>query len=250
MKLYEYSSMLTTLLDIPSYPDISLNGVQIGAEDRTVRKVAFAVDASLHSIREAVESGADALVVHHGLFWGSPIAIDGDHYRRVKCAMDGSLMVFAAHIPLDAHPKYGNNAVIAERLGLEDREGFGEWKGKSIGFKGKLPAPMTMGEISERLGFEDNVVRTIIAEGKDAFSSVAIVSGAGSSDVGDAIEAGVDLLITGEIKHDVYWRAKEAGLSVLAGGHYRSETFGVKALMEFTSTLGIETLFIEGETGL
>ena len=86
--------------------------------------------------------------------------------------------------------------------------------------------------------------------GKKGFRSLAIVSGAGSSDVEDAIKAGVDLFITGEIKHDVYWSAVESGLSVLAGGHYRSEVFGVSALKGYTNHLGIDTVFIEGDTGL
>lgn len=249
MTLYEYSTHLSSLLDISSFPDISLNGVQIGAEDRELKKVAFAVDASLHSIREAVKEKADILVVHHGLFWGYPIAIDGDHYRRVKEAIEGGLMLYAAHIPLDAHPIYGNNAMIASILSLEEKEGFGEWKGNTIGVKGMLPKEMDADEIATALGFTGPGLR-MIDGGKKSFRSVAIVSGAGSSDVEDAIKAGVDLFITGEIKHDVYWSAVESGLSVLAGGHYRSEVFGVSALKEYTSRHGIDTVFIEGDTGL
>ena len=158
-------------------------------------------------------------------------------------------MLYAAHIPLDAHPIYGNNAMIASILSLEEKEGFGEWKGKTIGVKGMLPKEMDADEIATALGFTGPGLR-MIDGGKKSFRSVAIVSGAGSSDVEDAIKAGVDLFITGEIKHDVYWSAVESGLSVLAGGHYRSEVFGVSALKGYTNHLGIDTVFIEGDTGL
>ena len=112
-----------------------------------------------------------------------------------------------------------------------------------------LPKEMDADEIATALGFTKPGLR-MIDGGKKSFRSVAIVSGAGSSDVEDAIKAGVDLFITGEIKHDVYWSAVESGLSVLAGGHYRSEVFGVSALKEYTNHLGIDTVFIEGDTGL
>ena len=111
MLVKEYADELSKRLMIDSFPfDISLNGVQIGAPDRELGKAAFAVDASFDTIDRAVEGGADVLVVHHGLFWGSPIPITDAHYRRIRRAIDGGLTLFAVHLPLDAHPMYGNNA--------------------------------------------------------------------------------------------------------------------------------------------
>lgn len=249
MTIKEYVSELETLLDISSYSDISLNGIQIDTEDRELKKVGFAVDACYETIDEAVKNNCDILVVHHGLFWGSPLAITSSHYNRVKRALDGGLLLFAAHIPLDANIPYGNNAQIAISLGMKEFDGFGEWKGKLIGLKGKLPFPMTIEEIKALLEVKHSVF--INGNGKEKIESVAIVSGSGSSDTEDAIESGVDLFITGEIHHEVYHQAMENGLSVLAFGHYDSETFGVKALKRMTEKrYNVETTFIDVETGL
>ena len=249
MKIYEYADEMSSLLSIPSFKDISLNGVQIGCTDREIRKVAFAVDACFDTIDRAVTAGADVLVVHHGLFWGRPLAIDGAHYERVKRAIEGDMMLFAAHIPLDANIPYGNNAQIALTLGMKEFDGFGEWEGKLIGVKGSLPFPMTVEEIMLLLRAEDPVV--IPGCRKEKIEKVAIVSGSGSSDLCDAIREEVDLFITGEVHHEVYHEAMENGLSVLAFGHYRSEVYGVKALQRLSEKkYGLETLFIESETGL
>ena len=202
MTIKEYIRELETLLDISSYSDISLNGIQIDTEDRELKKVGFAVDACYQTIDEAVKNNCDILVVHHGLFWGSPLAITSSHYNRVKRALDGGLLLFAAHIPLDANIPYGNNAQIAISLGMKEFDGFGEWKGKLIGIKGKLPFPMTIGEIKALLGVKHSVF--INGNGKEKIESVAIVSGSGSSDTEDAAKSGVDLFITGEIHHEVY----------------------------------------------
>lgn len=250
MTLKEYSSLLSKMLNISDYQDISLNGVQIDAEDREIKRAAFAVDASLSAIKRAVEWNADILVVHHGLFWGRCETITGDHYKRVSEAIKGNLMLYGVHIPLDANETYGNNAVIADLLCLEDRVGFGDWKGKEIGVEGRLREPKTLKDISETLGFDWDRVRIINPQNREKFSSLAIVSGSGSGEIDEAIDKNVELLITGEIKHDIYWKAYEAGLSVLAGGHYRTETFGVKSLMKMTEQLGIECMFIEEDTGL
>ena len=250
MTLNKYSSLLSKTLNISDFQDISLNGVQIEAGNREIKRAAFAVDASLSAIKKAVEWHSDILVVHHGLFWGHCETITGDHFKRVSEAIKGNLMLYAAHIPLDANEKYGNNAGIADALRLDNRVGFGEWKGKEIGFMGDLPEAMTLEEISICLGFDWNKVRVINPDNKDRFIKPAIVSGSGAGTIDEAIERNADLLITGEIKHDIYWKAYEAGLSVLAGGHYRSETFGVKSLMKMTEQLGIECTFIEEDTGL
>ena len=114
MTVNEFGAELYRRLSISDFPfDMSLNGFQINGPDRELRKAAFAVDASFCTIDKAAEASADILVVHHGLFWGSPIAITDAHYRRVKRAVDSSLSLFACHLPLDAHPLYGNNAQIA-----------------------------------------------------------------------------------------------------------------------------------------
>lgn len=251
MLISEFTDHLSKILDIASFDDISLNGVQIASPDREVKKVAFAVDACYKTISEAAEWGADILVVHHGLFWGRPIAIKGDHYKRVKCALDNNLTLFAAHLPLDAHMLYGNNAQMAISLGMREYDPFGYFKGKAIGVKGKLPFPMTVEEIIRLLGLDPDFSDIITDDVEKKIETVGIISGGGGSDVQDAIDQGLDLYITGEILHQNYHTAREAGISVISGGHYRTEVFGVKALERMTKRqFEIETKFIEAETGL
>ena len=129
MTVNEFGEVLCTRLAIDDFPfDISLNGFQIQGPVRELKKAAFAVDASFATIDAAAEASADILVVHHGLFWGSPIAIKDAHYRRVKRALDSGLALFACHLPLDAHPLYGNNAQMALTLGMTSFDPFGEYK--------------------------------------------------------------------------------------------------------------------------
>ena len=249
MTVKEYADYLSTVLEISSFDDYSLNGIQIGGADREIKKAAFAVDATLETITKAAESGADMLVVHHGLFWGEPIAITDNHYKRVKKALDSSLFLFAAHLPLDAHPALGNNAQMALSLGMREWDSFGYCKGKLIGVKGSLPFPMTIGEVSHLLGFDESSFS--LHGRKERAETVGIISGGGSSDVHDAIREGLDLYITGEFLHQDYSDAFESGISVLAGGHYRSELFGVKALQRMTEKeLSLDTVFIDAESGL
>ena len=249
MLISEYTKLLSDRLDIASYDDISLNGVQIESPNRELKKVAFAVDACLATIEKAIKEHADILVVHHGLFWGHPLAITGGHYKRVKSAIEGNLTLYAAHIPLDAHPVYGNNAQMAIRLGMREFDPFGTWRGKSIGVKGKLPFPMSVEEVAALLDFNPLLSDMII--NKDKVETVGIISGGAGSDVVDAIDEGLDLFITGEIGHENYHIAREAGIDVLGGGHYKSEVFGVKALQRMSEKeLGLETVFIPMETGL
>ena len=239
------------ILDISAFDDISLNGLQISMSNKEVKKVAFAVDASMDSITVAADEGADLLFVHHGLFWGSPIAISGMHYHRVKKALDNDMGLFACHIPLDAHPLYGNNAQMALRLGMTSYDPFGIVKGKYVGFKGKLPFPMTVAEISRIIGFDYEYGRRTVCCGKDMVETVGIISGGASGDVRDSIQEDLDCFITGEVEHSDFHLVKESNMNMIAGGHYRSEVFGVKAMMRYTEKeLGLESFFIDAETAL
>ncbi len=251
MTVNEYGALLYERLGIADIEDISLNGFQIKGPDKELKKAVFAVDASFDTIDAAVNASADILVVHHGLFWGSPIAIAGNHYRRVKRALDGNLSLFACHLPLDAHPLYGNNAQMAITLGMTGFDPFGLYRGRKIGYKGKLPFPMTMPEIARILGFSAESGLRMLKFGKDMIETVGIISGGAGDDVDQAIAEGLDLYITGELPHEVYSLVKESGMNVIAGGHYQSEVFGVKALQRMAEKeLGIETLFAEVPTGL
>jgi dinuclear metal center YbgI/SA1388 family protein len=216
-------------LDISSFPDPSLNGLQVeGSAD--VGKVAVAVDASLETFQKAADLGADMLIVHHGLFWGTPLAVTGAHRRRVAFLLEHGINLYAAHIPLDAHHEVGNNWGLASILGMTSLEEFGLFKGRPIGVKGLLPQPMARrllaSLVEEKLG--EPVM--MLEGGPEQVSSLGIVSGGAAWDLVTAAEQGLDAFLTGEPRHEVFHEAFERGINALFGGHYMTETVGVNLL--------------------
>lgn len=253
MRLSEFVERLSELLAIGNYAgaDMSLNGLQVGDSDSEIRKVAFAVDASLATIEEAVKQGADVLFVHHGLFWGRPIAITGRHYARVKTLLDNNMALFACHLPLDAHAEYGNNAQMALKLGLQDVEPFAFFRGVSVGCKGSFSEPLDADQIIARLGVRTNDTNYAINCKDRKFRNVGIVSGEGAGDVFQAMDDNLDLLITGESRYTVVNDCLESGIGMLCLGHYETETFGVKAIKELVEKeYGLSTCFVDIPLGL
>ncbi|MDC7242305.1 MAG: Nif3-like dinuclear metal center hexameric protein [Spirochaetales bacterium] len=238
-------------IDAMERADASMNGVQIGNSGGEIKKIAFAVDACLDTLKKASDVGADVLFVHHGLFWGRPVSISGDHYKRVKTAMDGDLVLYACHLPLDMHPEYGNNAGLAAVLGLTDVEGFGEYKGFNIGVKGRFEKPVSRDDIIPALFSDWEAGVRMLPFGPAEIKTVGIISGGGTREVSDAIAEGLDLYITGDASHQVYHESLEAGINVLFGGHYMTEITGVQSVMKKCSEeLKLETVFIDVPTGL
>lgn len=226
--------------------DISLNGLQVGDLEADVKKLAFAVDASLESIEQAAKWGADMLFVHHGLFWGRPIAITGRHYRRVKTLLDNNVALFACHLPLDAHPELGNNAQMAKKLGLQQVEPFSFFRGVHVGVKGLLPEPLTEKEVIEKLDVAITDRTLVVGNPERKIKKVGIVSGDGASDMYDALKEGLDALITGEARYTTYNDClEEPNFTLMYLGHYETEVFGVKAVLEKVAQLGLETAFLE-----
>ncbi len=253
MNIDEFDKWCRSFLEIDAMEraDASMNGVQIGNSGKEIRKAAFAVDACLETLKKASEEGADVLFVHHGLFWGRPLSVSGDHYRRVKTALDGDLALYAAHLPLDMHPEYGNNAGLASILGLKDVEGFGEYKGFEIGVKGRFETPVSRDDIIPTLFSDWESGPRMLPFGPGKIETVAIISGGGTHEVSDAIAEGMDLYITGDSSHQVYHESLEAGINVLFGGHYMTEITGVQSVMKKCSEeLKLETVFIDVPTGL
>jgi dinuclear metal center YbgI/SA1388 family protein len=246
----ELVAYLNEYLQIESFlaSDSSLNGLVVGGEDKKIGKIGYAVDACQASFAQAAEKNVDFLLVHHGLFWGVPLAVTGSHYTRLATLIRHGIDLYAAHLPLDAHPKIGNNIRIAKALDLEEIEAFSLYKGKTIGYKGILKEPKTLKEIAGELGYE----RTILLPfGKEKIRTVGIVSGGASRSVSDALSDGLDLFITGEVEHESYHVALEGGINVLGGGHYVTEIYGVKALAEhLRERFGLEAVFIANPTGL
>ena len=244
---------LLLVRDTPDYPP-ALNGVQV--EHRgPVTKIAAAVDTSARTIRAAIEAKANLLLVHHGLFWGGLQPLTGPHYARVRMLLDHDVALYSAHLPLDAHPTFGNSALLAREIGLEPSAGFARHETIDCGVRGK--GDVATSELLARLNsFAKSHGGSAIASASAPDRRTkhwAICSGAGvnADTIREAVEQGVDTLITGEGPHWSAVDAEEKGLVIIYAGHYATETLGVRALAEHLSTtFDVPWTFIDAPTGL
>jgi len=242
-------------LGLAEYADVdaSANGLQVGPDEKAVETVAFAVDGVEATAEAAAERGADLLVVHHGVSFGGIERVTGRQYGRIAPLVENDVALYAAHLPLDGHQQLGNAAGVADVIGLEDREPFGELGPVNIGQRGRLPDPVARGELAETLAAElDTGGRPVpvLDSGPETVEDVAIVTGAGADWLDEAVESGADALVIGEGKHRLYHEAREAGINVYLAGHYATETFGVRALRDIVAEWGLETTYLEHPTGL
>lgn len=252
MNLSDLVSHLGTELrisEIADYPP-ALNGLQVENAKGGATKIVAAVDASLPVMRKAVAAGADLLIVHHGLFWSGLQPWTGPVFQKMKLCHEHGLAVYSCHLPLDAHPTLGNNAQIAQALGLTAAGGFLDYKGTAIGLTAELELPLVdlVAQFQAALGGSPVHV---CGAGPAVARKIGISSGGSGSEVAAAAKAGVDTFLTGEGPHWSYTLAEELGINVLYGGHYATETFGVKALAaHIQEKFGIPWEFVDHPTGL
>lgn len=247
--LLQYIDEYLLVADHPDFPN-ALNGLQVGGPEE-VQHLAVAVDASEASIAEATARGADLLIVHHGLFWQGLTPLTGRQLRRVTPLIDKRVALYSCHLPLDGHAEVGNSALLASALGLEDLDRFGEYKGARIGWHGRFPEPVGIDGLTDRLeAVLDGPVRAV-AGGPERIDRVGVVTGGGTSMLTEAVELGLDAFVTGEGSHHTYFDAMELGVHLLFGGHYATETFGVKALgAHLAERFGLTWDFVDQPTGL
>jgi len=253
MKIEVLADYIATRLHLDAFVDVdaSLNGLQVGRPGKEIKKVVCAVDASLATFKKAAEMSSDAIFVHHGLFWGKPIAITALHYERIATLLAHDMALFAAHLPLDAHPELGNNATIARKLGITEPQPFGIYHGLPIGFRGTLKQPQDAASIAKILGFGPETGLHILNFGKKKISTIGIVSGGAPNTVQEAIELNLDAFLTGEPSHAMHSICQEAGITMICGGHYATEVFGVQQMAnDLAANLGLETTFIALPTAL
>jgi dinuclear metal center YbgI/SA1388 family protein len=249
MTAAELAHTIDRLLRTEAFHDDSLNGLQVDGRGK-VETVAFAVDASLGTIRQASENGAQFLLVHHGLFWGKPLPITGLLYERIKTCVENNLALYASHLPLDAHPKFGNNARLVKRLGWKNPDDFGQYHGHVIGKKVRFRKSISIHQLADRIREKLKCEPVLWQFGPTMSKGIAVVSGGALSMLEQVADSGCDTLLTGEPDHAHYWTAKECGLNILFGGHYCTETLGVKALQTvIQSRLSLHTVFIDNPTG-
>jgi dinuclear metal center YbgI/SA1388 family protein len=253
MTTQKLDAFFRSILDIDGFSavDPSLNGLQVDNDGAEVEKIAFAVDASLETFTRAAAAGAGLIFVHHGLFWGSPLRVEGSHRQRLKFLLDHNLALYGVHLPLDQQGELGNNAVLARLLGIENPRPFGLYRGRKIGYQGLLSKPLTVEEAVKRIAFQNRPPLGVYPFGKRESLSCAVVSGGAAEEAREAIEEGIDLFVTGEASHGVYHAVLEGGLNMIAGGHYSTEVWGVRGVMErCAAELNLAVEFIDVPTGL
>jgi dinuclear metal center YbgI/SA1388 family protein len=250
MRLEELTGYLDEYLrvgEIPDYP-AALNGLQVAGGDE-VERVAFAVDAAQATIDVAVAEGAHLLIVHHGLFWDGNQPMTGRRFRRLKALIDAGLAVYSSHLPLDVHPEVGNNVVLAKEIGIEVDGTFGDFKGIPLGIRGRLEVrrERLAARLDEVLGCRVKM----IPGGPEVIRTVGVITGGAGSEVLAAGRHGLDAYVTGEAAHHNYFDAMEGGVNLYLGGHYATETWGLRALADHLSErFGLDCSFISHPTGL
>ena len=249
VSLKEVVKVADEWLRIREVPDYSQahNGLQL-ENSGGVRKLFAAVDACEAVLLRAAAERGTLLLVHHGLFW-NPSVWTGATYRKLRAALEGDLAVYSAHLPLDVHPEFGNNVLLAGRLGLTDLEPVLDFKGMPVGLVGR--ADVSRDVLADALTTATGARPHVCAGGPERVRRVAVVTGGAGSEVARVAAAGVDTFVTGEGPHWSYTLAEELGVNLFYGGHYATETFGVKALAErLGERFGLPWEFLDHPTGL
>ena len=244
MKLAEIVTFLDRELqtaEVKDYPNAH-NGLQL-ENGGAVSRVACAVDACEAVIEAACEGGADLLVVHHGMLWGGAQRIEGAFYRKLWRAMGSGLAIYSSHLPLDLHPRLGNNALLAKALGIRKTMPFME-----IGVRASVN--WTLDALIERVEGAVEAPVHFSPGGPQRVRKLGIVTGGAGDEIAKAAAEGVDTFLTGEGSHWTFTAAEELGVNLIYAGHYATETFGVKALgAELERKFGLPWEFIDHPSG-
>jgi dinuclear metal center YbgI/SA1388 family protein len=244
-KIVEYCDRLLRIAEVNDYEG-AFNGLQVENRGK-ITGIAAAVDATLSTARLAVETGANLLIVHHGLFWNTRQPWTGTNYELLRFLLENDLAVYSAHLPLDLHPKLGNNALLCRALGFKNLKPFFFEKNQYLGFQ--TETTISRSELMKRLQKAVGGKVTVLPGGAQTCHRIGVVTGGAGSQLKSA--KGVDTFITGEGPHWTYALAEELGLNVLYGGHYATETFGVKALAaDVSKRFRIPWSFVDYPTGL
>jgi dinuclear metal center YbgI/SA1388 family protein len=246
-QLVDYCRDLLRVGEIEDWPN-ALNGLQI-ENSGDVTKIGAAVDVSARTIDTAIEREIDLLIVHHGLFWPGLQPITGSRRRMLERAFEHNVALYSVHLPLDVHSVLGNNAQLAVALGFENTEPFFEQKGQCVGLKVKTQ--VSRAELARKLEHSLGAPVKLFAAGPEQTQTIALITGGAGSDIYAVAQEGIDTFITGEAPHWAAVAAEELGINLLLGGHYATETFGVKALAAHLSDrFNLPWEFIDCPTGL
>jgi dinuclear metal center YbgI/SA1388 family protein len=240
------TGFLNKTLRVKRIKDGSLNGLQVRSRNKGgISKVGFAVDACISTFEKASRLGVDLLVVHHGIKWRPQKDRDIES-RRAAYLNRSNLALYAAHLPLDLHEEYGNNMQLSRLLELQDLRKFGRYHGVKIGYAGTFGKTMSLPALAGILNKNLGTTCRVFPFGNKRIRSLGIISGGGGSILKEAVQEGLDCFLVGEIDLAVYNTARDHGMSIIAAGHYATETLGVKALMPLVGeAFGVKTVFID-----
>ena len=246
-QIVDYTDEFLRIREVGDW-DNALNGLQIENSGRVTR-LGAAVDVSTRVLTEAAKTKIDLLIVHHGLFWPGLQPVRNALRRQLQLAFENDIALYSAHLPLDIHPKVGNNTQLAAALGLKSAQPFLEEKGQPIGLKARASMPRS--ELVRKLRRTLNGPVKFFDYGAKQTRTIGIVTGAAGSEIYRVAQENIDTFITGEAPHWAAVAAEELGMNLLLGGHYATEVFGVKALAAHLSTrFKIPNEFIHCPTGL
>jgi dinuclear metal center YbgI/SA1388 family protein len=246
-KIVSYTDSYLRIREIGDW-DNALNGLQTENSGR-VTKIGAAVDVSTRVLARAADEHVDLLVVHHGLFWPGLQPVTGGLYRQLKLAFENNIAIYSAHLPLDVHPKIGNNALLAAALALKSTKPFFEEKGGLIGVKARVS--IDRDELLRRLERSLGTKVKAFKFGPKKTGTIGIITGGAGSEIYRVAQKGIDTFITGEAPHWAAVAAGELGMNFVLGGHYATETFGVKALAKHLSKhFKLPWQFLDFPTGL
>lgn len=243
----EIVQYLHSYFQVDTFRDYGPNGMQVIGRPE-VERVALGVSANLECFRQASEQHADMLIVHHGLFWENmPREIGTMMKARLKMLFEHDISLLAYHLPLDAHPEIGNNAMWLKRLGFEI-EGItlGAARGRAIGAVGISPKRLIMPELVEQVALIAGAAPRVYAYGPQTIRRLGVVTGGGQGYLLEAVTRGCDTFLTGEVGEPSEGVAREEGVNFIAAGHYNSEKIGIQALGELLHTqFGVEPFFCD-----
>ena len=242
---------LDNYLRIADIADYGPQGLQVETTNTAVNRIALAVDVSPEIIDTAVSWQADMLLVHHGVLWRQVERIAGPLGRRVQQLMAHGLNLYAAHLPLDAHPEVGNNAVLAKRFGVAQPDWWCSPTNVPIAVVGTVPARPSLVDLVSHINKELHTEARVLAHGPAQVERLAILSGFGADKVAEVKALGADTFLTGETSHANFWAASDFGINLIFAGHYATETVGVQALgAHLADKFGVEVRFFDFPTAM
>lgn len=246
-EIVDHCDELLRISEVRDY-DRAGNGLQVQNNGKVVR-IAATVDATLATVRKAARLKADLLLVHHGLFWGPSHPWTGKRYELIRTLFASNMAVYSAHLPLDLHPRLGNNALLCRALQFQKLKPFFLDREQFLGFRSNVR--LHRNELAKRLEKAVGGPVRLLPGGPEVCRQVGVVSGGAGEQAGKAAAEGVDTFITGEGPHWTYALAEDLGINILYGGHYATETLGVKALAEYLAKkFKVPWVFVDHPTGL